>query len=190
MIIIYRDITKLLYMVVLFLFGVGVWAYVRSMQPGISPESMNSKLMKVLERGGVDRGSFVSQSVKDVKLEKETWKEYDKVFYVPAIGKEKNGTFSLDGELSHDLNTVRVHPTPTGKVYIIVFERWIKMFEVLYDTRSEDYPFTYIKLFVEEKGIGGTLFPAARIRFNKNKVIETDNFGTYPAQLMGVQLRK
>jgi hypothetical protein len=36
------------------------------------------------------------------------------------------------------------------------------MFEILYDTRSEDYPFTYIKLFVEEKGIGGT--PRARLK--------------------------
>lgn len=70
-----------------------------------------------------------------------------------AIGKEKKGIFAMDGETGHDLNTVRVHPTPTGKVYTIVFERWLKMFEVLYDTRSEDYPFTYIKLFVEEKGM-------------------------------------
>lgn len=107
-----------------------------------------------------------------------------------AIGKEKKGTFAMDGELGHDLNTVRVHPTPTGKVYTIVFERWLKMFEILYDTRSEDYPFTYIKLFVEEKGMGGTLLPAAKIRFNKEKVIEIENFGAYPAQLMGVQRRE
>ena len=107
-----------------------------------------------------------------------------------AIGKEKKGTFAMDGELSHDLNTVRVHPTPTGKVYTIVFERWLKRFEVLYDTRSEDYPFTYIKLFVEEKGMGGTLLPAAKIRFNKKKAIEIENFGVYPAQLLGVQRRE
>ena len=107
-----------------------------------------------------------------------------------AIGKEKKGIFAMDGETGHDLNTVRVHPTPTGKVYTIVFERWLKMFEVLYDTRSEDYPFTYIKLFVEEKGMGGTLLPAAKIRFNKEKVIEIENFGAYPAQLMGVQRRE
>jgi hypothetical protein len=106
------------------------------------------------------------------------------------ISKEKNGTFAIDGELGHDLNTVRVHPTPTGKLYTIVFERWLSMFEVRYGTRSEDYPFTYIELFVDERGMGGTLLPAAKIRFNKEKVIEIENFGAYPAQLMGVQRRE
>ena len=104
-----------------------------------------------------------------------------------AIGKEKRGTFAIDGELGLDLNTVRVHPTPTGKVYTIVFQRWLRMFEVRYGMRSEDYPFTYIELFVDERGMGGTLLPAAKIRFNKEKAIEIDNFGTYPAQLMGVR---
>jgi hypothetical protein len=104
-----------------------------------------------------------------------------------AIGREKKGTFSIDGELGRDLNTVRVHPIPTGKVYKIVFERWLKLFEVRYGTRSEDYPFTYIELFAEEKGIGGTLLPAAKIRFDKENNVEFENFGTYPAKLTNVR---
>ncbi|MFI5174739.1 MAG: hypothetical protein ACHQKY_07775 [Terriglobia bacterium] len=105
-----------------------------------------------------------------------------------AIAKEKKGTFALDGQLSHDINTVRIHRNPNGRTYTIVFERWLSFFEVRYGTRSEDYPFTYIELFVEEaKGLGGTLLPAAKIRFNKQNVIEIENFGLYPAQLMGVR---
>jgi hypothetical protein len=105
-----------------------------------------------------------------------------------AIAKEKKGTFALDGQLSHDINTVRVHQTPNGHTYTMVFERWLSLFEVRYGTRSEDYPFTYIELFIDEtKGMGGTLMPAAKIRFNKQNAIEIDNFGIYPAQLMGVR---
>jgi hypothetical protein len=105
-----------------------------------------------------------------------------------AIAKEKRGTFALDGQISHDLNTVRVHQNPSGRTYTIVFERWLSFFELRYGTRSVDYPFTYIELFVDEtKGMGGTLFAAAKIRFNKQNAIEIENFGTYPAQLMGVK---
>jgi hypothetical protein len=105
-----------------------------------------------------------------------------------AIAKEKKGTFALDGQISHDINTVRIHQKPTGRTYTIVFERWLSFFEARYGTRSEDYPFTYIELFIDEtKGLGGTLLPAAKIRFNKQNAIEIENFGTYPAQLMGVR---
>jgi len=105
-----------------------------------------------------------------------------------AISKEKKGTFALEGQIGHDLNTVRVHQNPNGRTYTIVFERWLSFFEVRYGTRSEDYPFTYIELFVDEtKGMGGTLFAAAKIRFNKQNVVEIENFGLYPAQLMGVK---
>ena len=105
-----------------------------------------------------------------------------------AIAREKKGTFALDGQISHDINTVRIHQKPTGRIYTIVFERWLSFFEARYGTRSEDYPFTYIELFIDEtKGLGGTLLPAAKIRFNKQNAIEIENFGTYPAQLMGVR---
>ena len=107
---------------------------------------------------------------------------------VKAISKEKKGTFALEGQIGHDLNTVRVHQNPSGRTYTIVFERWLSFFELRYGTRSQDYPFTYIELFVDEtKGMGGTLLAAAKIRFNKKNVIEIENFGIYPAQLMGVR---
>ena len=105
-----------------------------------------------------------------------------------AIAKEKKGTFALDGQVSHDINTVRVHQNPASRTYTIVFERWLNLFELRYGTRSEDYPFTYIELFIDEtKGMGGTLLAAAKIRFNKKNAIEIENFSLYPAKLVGVR---
>src|SRR5256885_10035521 len=33
----------------------------------------------------------------------------------------------------------------------VLFERWLKMFEVRNGTRSEDYPFTYLELFINDR---------------------------------------
>lgn len=68
----------------------------------------------------------------------------------------------------------------------------LNIYELRYGTRSEDYPFTYVELVIDSNGKGeGTLIPAARIHFdskNKNQV-DAENFGIYPARLVGVQLR-
>ena len=110
-----------------------------------------------------------------------------------AIGKKKLGSFALDGQVGRDLNLVMENDTGEGRKITILFERWLQMFEVRYGTRSQDYPFTYIELFVDEKGKGeGSLIGAAKVYFDKKNPgnLDIENFGTYPARLMGVQLRK
>src|SRR5207247_5124935 len=68
----------------------------------------------------------------------------------------------------------RLNSWKSSPLYTIVFERWLHFFELRHGTRSEDYPFPYIELHVDEKGIGGTLLPAAKIRFNKQNMVETE----------------
>lgn len=81
---------KFLYTALMFMFGMGIWAYVTSTPSMIAPETLNARLMKMLARAGVEQGKFVSQSVRDVKQENEAWKQYDKVFYVSKSGKQDN----------------------------------------------------------------------------------------------------
>jgi hypothetical protein len=105
---------------------------------------------------------------------------------------KKLGYFSMGSQLGRDLNFVQVTPTADGgRRYLILFERWLNTYEVRYGTRSQDYPFTYIELFVDSSGKGqGTMIPAARIRWDKgDNQIEVENFGIYPARLTGVKLR-
>jgi uncharacterized protein len=82
---------RIFYMVLLFLFGIGLWAYVQSIRPReLSQEQLNAKLVRVLSDGGVDQSRYVSQTSVDRKLGQKAWKEYEKVFYVPKEGREKN----------------------------------------------------------------------------------------------------
>jgi len=109
-----------------------------------------------------------------------------------AIRKQKLGRFSVDGNVGRDVNVVREHRTENGRKITMVFERWLEMFEVRYGTRSENYPFTYIEMYIGDNGKGeGTLIPAARIYFEKKEenTIAIENFGIYPARLSNIQLQ-
>ena len=72
---------------------------------------------------------------------------------------------------------------------MILFERWMNLYELRYGARSADYPFSYVELIVDRNGRGeGTFIPAARVRF-KNNQVEVENFGIYPARLSAVRRR-
>jgi len=109
------------------------------------------------------------------------------------IQGKRLGSFSLGAQLGRDLNFVQETPTAGGGRRItILFERWMNLFELRYGTRSQDYPFSYIELYLDASGKGeGTFIPAARIKFDKDhgNQIEVENFGIYPARLVGVESR-
>jgi len=101
------------------------------------------------------------------------------------------GRFSLGGQLGRELNLVIEDTLPNGdRKIMILFERWMNLYEERYGTRSTDYPFSYVELIVDRNGHGqGTFIPAARVRFNKKNEVEVENFGIYPARLSGVRQR-
>lgn len=107
------------------------------------------------------------------------------------IRKNELGRFSMGAQLGRDLNLVQETATAGGGRHIVIlFERWLNLFEVRNGTRSENYPFTYIELTIDSSGKGeGTMIPAARIRFDKKggNQIEIENYGIYPARLTNVK---
>ena len=110
-----------------------------------------------------------------------------------VLRKQKVGTFSLAGQVGRDVNFAHARRMPDGRLRIVAaFERWLNIYEVRYGTRSQDYPFTYIEIYIDENGKGeGTLIPAARIYFDKKNQnqVDVENFGIYPARLVGVEWR-
>lgn len=113
-----------------------------------------------------------------------------------AITNNDLGRFSIGSQLGRTLNGVRIDEVDGKKRIRAIFERWINFGEIRGGYRSLDYPFGYIELLIDPAtGKGeGTLIEAAQIRWKRDKksdqyVVEIENFGTFPARLMGVNQR-
>jgi hypothetical protein len=138
---------------------------------GETPENEVGRLVSILQEDGQDR-------LQD------------------AVRKNDLGTFAVGGRVGRTLNAVVIDEVDGRRRVRALFERWIRFGEIRGGYRSMDYPFGYIELFVDPRtGRGeGTLIEAAQIRWKRDRnsnqyVVEIENFATYPARLMGVNLR-
>ena len=112
------------------------------------------------------------------------------------IDDQELGRFSVGPNVGVPVNVVRETTADGRRRIFVVFRRWTQFAEVRGGYRSLDYPFGVIELFIDPRtGKGeGTYIAAARIRWdddnrNNRQTIEIENFATYPARLVGVQLR-
>jgi hypothetical protein len=112
-----------------------------------------------------------------------------------ALSNENLGTFAIGGQVGRQVKVARVAEVNGQRRIVAVFERWLLMAEVRGGYRSQDYPFGYIELFIGPDGKGeGTYIGAAKITWKSDentgkKTVEIENFGTYPAKMMGVMRR-
>ena len=75
-----------------------------------------------------------------------------------------------------------------GTKLTVFYERNLSFFELRYGTRSQDYPIGYAEIFLDRDGHGqGTLIAAARVRPKEGNTWEVEDFGVYPARLMGLR---
>lgn len=112
-----------------------------------------------------------------------------------VLRKNKLGFVSATGTTGRDLLVVRDLQVEGKRRVIAVFERWIKFGEARGGYRSLDYPFGILEIFFDAKGKGsGTYIGAAQIKIVRDKKseqlkLEIENFGTFPAKIMGVMQR-
>ncbi len=112
-----------------------------------------------------------------------------------VLRKNKLGYFASTGQTGRDLLVVRDLQVEGKRRVIAVFERWIRIGEARNGYRSEDYPFGIVEIFFDEKGKGsGTFIGAAQVKIVRDKKteqlkLEIENFGTFPAKIMGVMQR-
>lgn len=145
--------------------------------------------------GGASRSftlTITGQTSDEEALElRELLRSKGQMAVLSAVSKKDLGRFSPTGEVGRQLNVVRIHETPEGRVIKIGFDRWENMYELRNGTRSRDYPFTYIEIFVDNQGKGeGSLVAAAKVYFDKKdkSTLNIESYGIYPAKLAGVRL--
>jgi hypothetical protein len=105
--------------------------------------------------------------------------------------KEK-GRVAVVGTTGWGIPVIRQHPTNDGGRRLVFFgNRPLSFFEVRNDTRSRDYAFGLMILNVNGQGQGdGLLYPACKVRFNKQGELEVENFGIAPAKVVNVRMAK
>jgi hypothetical protein len=113
-----------------------------------------------------------------------------------AIRKNNLGFIAATGQTRRDLLLVREAQIEGKRRVIVAFERWIGFYEARGGYRSLDHPFSIMEIFFHEKGRGsGTFIGLAQLRLERDKKteqmkLELENFGSFPAKVMGVMRRK
>jgi hypothetical protein len=108
-----------------------------------------------------------------------------------AVEKEKLGFVAISGKTGNDIRAVRVKDTPAGKRYTLLLERWVNFGEARYSGRSLDYKFSILQFILRADGKGeGKAMYMVKIKMKKDGTIEMEHYGTYPANLVGLMVRK
>ncbi len=108
-----------------------------------------------------------------------------------ALSRLDCGRIQVGSGLGVSANVITAQRMENGETKImVVYERSIRFSELRYGARSQDYKFGYAELYLDRKGEGqGTLIPAAKIRLRDGNTWEVEDFGTFPARLMGLRVR-
>lgn len=106
-----------------------------------------------------------------------------------ALSKMNAGRIQIGTGIGVPANAIIVDPWGEGGRKLTVFyERNVSFFELRYGTRSEMYRVGYAELFLDREGRGeGMLIPAARVRLRDGNVWEVEDFGVFPARLLGLR---
>jgi hypothetical protein len=106
-----------------------------------------------------------------------------------ALSGMEAGRIQLGTNVGVPANVIIADPWGEGGTKLTVFyQRNINFYELRYGTRSQDYPIGYAEIFLDRKGQGqGTLIPAARVRLREGNTFEVEDFGAFPARLIGLR---
>jgi hypothetical protein len=107
-----------------------------------------------------------------------------------AISGMSAGRIQIGNGVGVRANVIFAEPTGNGETKItVIYERYLGFSELRYGRRSTDYRFGYADLFIRRNGAGqGTLIPAAKIRLRDGNTWEVEDFGIYPARLLGLRV--
>ena len=87
-------------------------------------------------------------------------------------------------------NAILVNNEGNGRTKItVLYQRDVRFGELRRGARSTNYPFGYAEMYVGRGDNEGMLIPAAHVRVRDGNTWEVEDFGTFPARLMGLRVR-
>jgi hypothetical protein len=107
-----------------------------------------------------------------------------------ALSRTDAGRIQIGSNVGVPANAIMVSDQGDGRTKItVLYQRNLRFAELRYGARSADYPFGYAELYVGRGENEGMLIPAARVRLRDGNTWEVEDFGTFPARLMGLRIR-
>jgi hypothetical protein len=87
-----------------------------------------------------------------------------------ALEKEDKGRMNAAGSTGNEIAVARKRQQGPDTIITIVTARTMPFLELYNNGRTTDYPFGYLQVKLDAKGVGtGQIMAAARIRFDKKK---------------------
>jgi hypothetical protein len=107
-----------------------------------------------------------------------------------SLSRMDAGRIQIGTGVGVPANAIMVTDQGDGRTKItVLYQRYLRFSELRYGTRSTDYPFGYAEMYVGRGQNEGMLIPAARVRLRDGNTWEVEDFGTFPARLMGLRVR-
>jgi hypothetical protein len=107
-----------------------------------------------------------------------------------TISGMEAGRITIGNGVGVRANVITETPVEGGRKITVIYERNVNFYEMRYGTRSQDYKFGYAELFLGGRdGNQGTFISAAKIRLRDGNIWEVEDFGAFPARLLGLQQR-
>jgi hypothetical protein len=106
-----------------------------------------------------------------------------------SLSKMDSGRIQIGTGVGVTANAIFATDQGDGRTKLtVLYERNLRFAELRYGARSENYRFGYAELFVGRGENEGMLIPAALVRLRDGNTWEVEDFGTYPARLMGLKV--
>jgi len=107
-----------------------------------------------------------------------------------TLSRTDAGRIQIGSNVGVPANAIMVNDQGDGRIKItVLYQRNLRFAELRSGARSTDYPFGYAEMYVGRGNNEGMLIPAARVRLRDGNTWEVEDFGTFPARLMGLRVR-
>ncbi len=105
-----------------------------------------------------------------------------------ALSRLEAGRIQIGAGVGLPANAIIASEEEGRTKLTVLYERNLRFAELRYGARSANYRFGYAELFVGRGSNEGMLIPAAYVRLRDGNTWEVEDFGTFPARLMGLRV--